>query len=113
MTTYKELLPGTEEHRQLIEEAVLTNDLDTLQRLKGRLKEPIHVIKNYREYIAVRNGKAVAVNPDGNHFFLQLPDGRTFNWEGLECNPPKPSRSSISITIPNGTVKDVRKQIYG
>lgn len=51
---YRELLPGTPEHRDFIAEALVTRNFAHLAALKNRTDKTIHVVNNWFYYSIMR-----------------------------------------------------------
>lgn len=88
MGSYIELLPNTEAHRAFIEKSIVNNDIDTLKRIKDNLHLPIHVIRNYAEYLTDDHPQGVVVQNEFNRTYYELLDGRIFDWQGNETKIP-------------------------
>ncbi len=66
---FRELLPGTDEHRDFIQRAIVEQETMKLEALRGKLGRPIQVISNWVMY-----GLINADNPDINAVVIYEPD---------------------------------------
>jgi len=60
---YRELLPGTPEHRDFITDALVTRNFTHLAALKNRTDKTIHVVNNWFYYSIMRtdNGQDIVI----------------------------------------------------
>lgn len=99
---YIEVLPGTDDYKQFLQEALLCKDIDTLTRIKGNTTKPVHIIDgdNFHAYKKTIEGlgiDAIVVTRGLFRRWTKTEDGKYLDWQGEERPKPRDQGGWIEI----------------